>query len=499
MDRIAKHTKQPEVLRELFEALGNDPFVIAECLARPALAQRLLTSWYASDQRIHGELRQRAEAELQAHNSVEHMGETSGKYSEIELVRSDSDQGEDNSHAKRGVKLNSREWNNTVQNLTATFKKPGSHLMNGGNRAVAGNRPSPSARPAVAPYQTLPIGKLSSLQEDEERYYATAVLGKTENSLNLATISWLKERLESWLARTEKSVPRPMMAIGTSYALPTIGAGGCSHDTWTSIYTAPPGRVLHTAVWTGSEMIIWGGFAGAGSATGGRYNPSTDTWASTSMTNAPIGRNAHTAVWTGSEMIVWGGRDDNLSYLNSGGSYNPGTDSWTDTSLANAPAARGFHTAVWTGNEMIVWGGYNGTSLNTGGRYNPTTNSWIATSTTNAPSGRYGHTAVWTGNEMIVWGGGTDFVDFNTGGRYNPNTDTWIATSTTGAPAPRNSHTTVWTGSEMIVWGGWDSFNVTFFNTGGRYNPGTDSWTNTETDNAPSPDTFTVRSGLGVK
>src|SRR3954463_734722 len=42
MDRMAQHTKQPEVLHELFEALGNDPFVIAECLARPALAQSLL-------------------------------------------------------------------------------------------------------------------------------------------------------------------------------------------------------------------------------------------------------------------------------------------------------------------------------------------------------------------------------------------------------------------------------------------------------------------------
>src|SRR6266480_2528200 len=29
MNRMAEHTKQPEVLRELFEALGNDPFVIA--------------------------------------------------------------------------------------------------------------------------------------------------------------------------------------------------------------------------------------------------------------------------------------------------------------------------------------------------------------------------------------------------------------------------------------------------------------------------------------
>ena len=42
MERMASHTKQPEVLRELFEALGNDPFVIAECLARPVLTERLI-------------------------------------------------------------------------------------------------------------------------------------------------------------------------------------------------------------------------------------------------------------------------------------------------------------------------------------------------------------------------------------------------------------------------------------------------------------------------
>src|SRR5205823_9990759 len=41
MDRMAQHTKQPEVLSELFEARGNDRFVIAECLARPLLAERL--------------------------------------------------------------------------------------------------------------------------------------------------------------------------------------------------------------------------------------------------------------------------------------------------------------------------------------------------------------------------------------------------------------------------------------------------------------------------
>src|SRR5437660_9548296 len=73
MDRMAQHTRQPEVLQELFEALGNNPFVIAECLARPALAERLITNWYAYDQTIHGELRQRAETELQAHPSIGQM------------------------------------------------------------------------------------------------------------------------------------------------------------------------------------------------------------------------------------------------------------------------------------------------------------------------------------------------------------------------------------------------------------------------------------------
>ena len=73
----------------------------------------------------------------------------------------------------------------------------------------------------------------------------------------------------------------------------------------------------------------------------------------------------------------------------------------------------------------------------------------------------------------------------NTGGRYNPSTDTWTATSTTNAPHCRADHTAVWTGTEMIVWGGADSYAAHIFNTGGRYNPSTDSWTATSTINAP--------------
>src|SRR5437773_5841747 len=142
MDRMAQNTRQPEVLQELFEALGNDPSVIAECLARPMLAERLL-----------------------AHPEFER------------------------------VKQQSRTFDQTV-------------------------------------------------------------------------------------------------VAGTNYTLPKISypSGGCVEDTWTP----------------------------------------------TNLTGAPDARAAHTAVWTGSEMIVWGGDDENSLEINTGGRYNPSTDSWTAT---NTPAA----------------------------------------------------------------------------------------------------------------------------------------------------------------
>jgi len=241
---------------------------------------------------------------------------------------------------------------------------------------------------------------------------------------------------------------------------------------------APEPRIRHSAFWTGSEMIVWGG----GFQTGGRYNPSSDSWTATSTQNAPsAGKSFHAAVWTGTEMIVWGGWDDN--HINTGARYNPAADSWLPTSLANAPSPRYYHYSVWTGTEMVIWGGGG---LTSGGRYNPATNSWIATSTVNAPAYRMVGSAVWTGTEMIVWGGWGSWPTTNTGGRYNPAGNSWIATPLTNAPQARAFHAAVWTGTEMIVWGG-QFFDGDFhcLNTGGRYNPLTNSWTALSTLSAP--------------
>jgi len=98
------------------------------------------------------------------------------------------------------------------------------------------------------------------------------------------------------------------------------------------------------------------------------FKRGSDNWIPTSTLNAPSARTSHTAVWTGSEVIVWGGF---FPGTNTGGRYDPATDSWTPTSTLNAPSARTSHTAVWTGSEMLVWGGVAAgpSHFNTGGRY----------------------------------------------------------------------------------------------------------------------------------
>ena len=194
-----------------------------------------------------------------------------------------------------------------------------------------------------------------------------------------------------------------------------------SSDSWNSVSDAgaPSVRAFPTAVWTGTEMIVWGGETNTTTLPrddGARYNPSSDSWIPMTMNQAPAGRSLHTAIWTGSEMIIWGGTSAGLggyATYNSGGRYNPSQDTWTPTTLIGAPSPRFSHTAVWTDREMIVWGGY----ATDGGRYDPATDSWmqIPPSLTDTPPSRAGELAVWTGNEMILTGaspiqGSTNFT-----------------------------------------------------------------------------------------
>lgn len=260
-------------------------------------------------------------------------------------------------------------------------------------------------------------------------------------------------------------------------------------DTWTpiSMIDAPIGRLRHTAIWTGQEMIVWGGESGGGGVTtntGGRYNLATDSWIPISLVNAPSPREMHSAIWTGQEMIVWGGCSSVTcsQVFNDGGKYDPTTDTWTPIPSVSGITARHFHLAFWAGDKMLVWGGANDPQ---GMLFDPTTNTWTLISTVNAPTPTYQGAGVWTGDSMIVWGGCatvscTSYV--NSGGIYDPNADTWTLITTTNAPTSRRSHSAVWTGQYMIIWGGCGD---ECYNTGGLYNPDIDTWADLDTTNAP--------------
>ncbi len=435
MERMASHSKQPALLRELWAALGNDPFVIAECLARPALAERLLRNWAENDERLAGQsFDDWWQAEASAVASEVRPTEFAYRLPKL---------------AAPAMTCTDNTWTPTKAGVpkgrsehTAIWTGSEMIIFGGGGTLGSAGRYNP-ATDTWAP-----------MNDSEVRAKHTAV--------------WTGTEMIVWGGR--------ISGVGE---LNTGGRYNPATNTWvlTNTTNAPSVRFIHTAVWTGNEMIIWGGSGNnVRLDTGGRYNPNTDSWTPTNTTNAPSGKSQHTAVWTGSLMIVWGGAGG----LQTGGRYNPASDSWAETSMTNVPAGRIDHTAVWTGTEMIVWGGINTVFLNTGGRYNPTTDAWTATTLTNVPDARSVHTAVWTGSEMIVWGGGNNILPFylNTGSRYNPALDKWTALTTTNAPTARQIHTAVWTGTEMIVWGGAGT-NVSGFNTGGRYNPSLGTWTPT--------------------
>jgi N-acetylneuraminic acid mutarotase len=278
-------------------------------------------------------------------------------------------------------------------------------------------------------------------------------------------------------------------------------------EAWTSISTqlAPEERLDHTVVWTGAEMIVWGGdgLTSGRLNDGGRYDPLLDTWYEMTTVDAPSVRTGHTAVWTGSEMIVWGGRSD-TGLEESGGRYDPALDEWTATTTTSAPIARIDHTAIWTGSEMIVWGGDGWEACNApladGAEYDPDSDSWSSLPYQSPGAGRYGHTAVWTGSEMIVWGGvysyevdplqmECSYTNLSTGRSYDPVTRQWSSINDSGLPA-RMGHTAVWNGYEMIVWGGlqvtWDFGEPSAItDTGGRYRPLDGSWFATTLTGAP--------------
>lgn len=444
MDRMAKGTKDPAMLKELYAALNDDPYLIAECLARPVLANRLFENWYAYDERFHGGVKAQAEeafVRVQRGEALDSL--TEGTYRKVQYTfRQDNRKDPTVSEDPNTIDLGSiAEFGRIVESI-------------GGVGAPARLEETRDAFVVKRVIEAFPDRAVI-----EERFYSKTNL-----------MEWWNEQAQA-LNGAEIAALLPVV-----YTLPSSREEFACTEGWRdSILDVPVPRSGHVAVWTGTEMIVFGGSAVSGCQSGNRYNPSTDTW--TSMANAP-GCYGSSAIWTGTEMILWG-----LS-TNAGARYNPSTDTWKPTSTgANCPIAGGYRSLVWTGTEMIVWGSPGSYTWGSGGRYNPSNDTWLPTAVGGScPTTRSGHSAIWNGSAMLIWGG-YDGTFLNDGGAYYPASDSWVPIPIgTNSPTGRVVHSAVWTGTEMVIWGGAiGSTGGDYVNTGGRYNPVSNTWRPTST------------------
>jgi hypothetical protein len=148
-------------------------------------------------------------------------------------------------------------------------------------------------------------------------------------------------------------------------------------NTWTLVGgdAISGGRHGHQAVWDGSRMLIYGGKYDRRNYDSNfqivevhearnslvAYDPTANTWEMLGTLPASAGTSI---VWTGRELLSWGGT--------AGSRFDPATKLWSPISTVGAPQPRANPAVAWDGEGMFVHGGFDGlVAIADGGRYFP--------------------------------------------------------------------------------------------------------------------------------
>lgn len=265
----------------------------------------------------------------------------------------------------------------------------------------------------------------------------------------------------------------------------------------------PEAREQHSAVWSGKEMIVYGGkkssadgFNDEALSSAAAYDPSFNSWRDLpELSHLTTPRFLHQAHWAEDRMVVWGGyqfaRSDSRQWQYSGFVWHDGEihnfnapSDWTSNedqlSKANFPRQQ----SVWTGKELLVLGGMGRDGLPLAGSYQPSAGQWtsdLGRTEAHAPKRIEGHSMVWTGAKLIVWGGTLpNGNNSNLGAVYDPNAmpgQRWSPMSTVNVPSIRSGHTAIWTGQHMIMFsGGGPQSNADLIGSGGIYDFASNRW-----------------------
>lgn len=287
----------------------------------------------------------------------------------------------------------------------------------------------------------------------------------------------------------------------------------------------------HHAVWTGTQVLVFGGTSGAldwkASPDGFLFDPSTREIIQVPPAPVAEGWNVHDILWVGERLLVIGQSsyfDESSDLRPSIVAFDPTTGQWSDVTTfpeerqvvgsvvpigdrlifiggdQNGPSAEVWEYSlpedewrrldeaaipaveeaegVWTGAEMIVVGGYAGVDQSLFVSYHPGTNAWESLSDPGYQYIEY-HDLYWTGEEVLVAPMHVYTEDLGVHNSltllvYDPSTDAWTESSENPAQPPIRGAVT-WTGNELLSWGG---LSGTWHPTseGSAYDPATDSW-----------------------
>jgi hypothetical protein len=292
---------------------------------------------------------------------------------------------------------------------------------------------------------------------------------------------------------TPTPVLRPGLLLGQD-ATPRQLADG----QWQALPTLPPGQLAPRSgaavVWTGKQLIVWGGASRRGSdlqtfTDGAAYDPRRGRWEL--LPPAPehqwldgLTGGTPLTVWTGREMLLWGGvtipdpvGNPNIGRSANGLAYDPERRTWRRLPAWPAQLSRSADKwAVWTGRELLV-GDLQEAGLGGGtvaAAYDPAANRWRLLPPSPALTGGYGHlqarTAMWAGNRLLVWNyrtatarspvdetGASDRPNEVPDGidlwAYDPATDRWTVLPAPPAQVRRvaNGSVMVWNGQEVVI------------------------------------------------
>ena len=227
-----------------------------------------------------------------------------------------------------------------------------------------------------------------------------------------ATYQWVGSELIAW-GGCDPTVEDDCRETADGFSFDPLS------ETWRPVPPAPMASAWGHAVWTG-ERAVFLGHSEEHRFESQAYDPLTRTWTVLPDAPHPLDQ-APVAVWTGSEIIVWGGGGPDDPVAMRGAAYDPRANRWD--AIADAPLGLSLATGMWTGDEVVVFGSLldsrNRASKQTsvGAAYDPATDRWSELPPSDlSPQAT---SAAWIAGRVVAW-------DYEaTTQEYRPGSDAW--------------------------------------------------------------------------